>query len=30
VTLPRADYTRVVVVWIAVLIALFAFQEYFG
>ena len=25
----RRDYTKVVVVWVAVLVALYAFQEYF-
>jgi len=29
VTVGRRDYTRVVVVWVAVLLALYAVQEYF-
>lgn len=28
-TVGRKDYTRVVVVWVAVLLALYAVQEYF-
>jgi len=29
VTVGRRDYTRVLAIWVAVLLALYAFQEYF-